>query len=84
MAGSDAGPKATSGDHTIIRPVEFQAEGGIDVTCGGQSVGGTWPARVFQSQDEFAEAFEAGELNEDMVVVLPGQGLTMTEERLLG
>ena len=32
------------------------------------------PARVFQSQDEFAEAFEAGELNEDMDVVLPGQG----------
>jgi phosphogluconate dehydratase len=32
------------------------------------------PARVFSSQDAFAQAFESGELNEDMVVVLPGQG----------
>ena len=81
--------RPTSSDHTIIRPVAnpFQAEGGISVVKGdiGRAVVKVSavaeehrtidaPARVFQSQDEFAEAFEAGELNEDMVVVLPGQG----------
>ena len=81
--------RPTSSDHTIIRPVAnpFQAEGGISVVEGdiGRAVVKVSavaeehraidaPARVFQSQDEFAEAFEAGELNEDMVVVLPGQG----------
>ena len=81
--------RPTSSDHTIIRPVAnpFQAEGGISVVEGDigravvkvSAVAGEHrvidaPARVFQSQDEFAEAFEAGELNEDMVVVLPGQG----------
>ena len=81
--------RPTSSDHTIIRPVAnpFQAEGGISVVEGdiGRAVVKVSavaeehrsidaPSRVFQSQDEFAEAFEAGELNEDMVVVLPGQG----------
>ena len=81
--------RPTSSDHTIIRPVAnpFQAEGGISVVEGdiGRAVVKVSavaeehraidaPARVFQSQDEFADAFEAGELNEDMVVVLPGQG----------
>ena len=81
--------RPTSSDHTIIRPVAnpFQAEGGISVVEGdiGRAVVKVSavaeehraidaPARVFQSQDEFAQAFEAGELNEDMVVVLPGQG----------
>ena len=81
--------RPTSSDHTIIRPVAnpFQAEGGISLVEGdiGRAVVKVSavaeehrtidaPARVFQSQDEFAEAFEAGELNEDMVVVLPGQG----------
>ena len=81
--------RPTSSDHAIIRPVAnpFQAEGGISVVEGdiGRAVVKVSavaaehraidaPARVFQSQDAFAEAFEAGELNEDMVVVLPGQG----------
>ena len=81
--------RPSSSDHTIIRPVAnpFQAEGGISVVEGdiGRAVVKVSavaaehraidaPARVFQSQDAFAEAFEAGELNEDMVVVLPGQG----------
>ena len=81
--------RPTSSDHTIIRPAAspFQEEGGISVIEGdiGRAVVKVSavaaehraidaPARVFQSQDAFAEAFEAGELYEDMVVVLPGQG----------
>ncbi|MCB1645594.1 MAG: dihydroxy-acid dehydratase, partial [Pseudomonadales bacterium] len=81
--------KVTSADHSILRGVEapFQQEGGIRVVEGnaGRAVikvsavepahrSISAPARVFQSQDAFAASFEAGELNSDMVVVLPFQG----------
>jgi len=81
--------RATSSDYTIVSTAEnpFQPEGGIRVVEGemGRAVVKVSavarehrqidaPARVFNSQDAFAQAFESGELNEDMVVVLPGQG----------
>jgi len=81
--------RATSSDYTILSTAQnpFQAEGGIRVVEGemGRAVVKVSavarehrqidaPARVFNSQDAFAQAFESGELNEDMVVVLPGQG----------
>ncbi|MEM1433084.1 MAG: phosphogluconate dehydratase [Pseudomonadota bacterium] len=78
-----------SGDLTILRSADdpFQPEGGIRLLEG--SVGRAVvkvsavapehrvvaaPARVFQSQADFVVAFEAGELERDVVVVLPFQG----------
>jgi phosphogluconate dehydratase len=81
--------KPESRDYSILRTVEkpFSAEGGIRVVEGNvgraivkvSAVGRdaqkiTAPARVFTDQLEFEEAFEAGQLNEDMVVVVTGQG----------
>jgi len=81
--------RATFSDYTILSTAKnpFQPEGGIRVVQGeiGRAVVKVSavarahrqidaPARVFNSQDAFAQAFESGELNEDMVVVLPGQG----------
>lgn len=76
-------------DSDILRPVTrpFKEQGGISLVQGNlgraivktsaveqenQSI--TAPARIFISQAAFAEAFDAGELSEDMVAVLPGQG----------
>jgi phosphogluconate dehydratase len=76
-------------DSDILRPASnpFKPQGGICLVEGNlgraivktsamdeahQTI--TAPARVFQSQAAFAEAFEAGELTENMVAVLPGQG----------
>lgn len=76
-------------DADILRPVSrpFKDQGGICLVEGNvgraivktsaveqenQSV--TAPARIFISQAAFVAAFEAGELTEDMVAVLPGQG----------
>ena len=78
-----------SGDHAIVRPATdpFQADGGIRLVAGdvGRAVVKvsavepdkrtiTAPARVFLSQAAFTAAFDAGELDSDMVVVLPFQG----------
>ncbi len=80
---------ARSGDYSIVRTASnpFQSEGGIRLVEGGlgravvkvSAVAAEHrrveaPARVFASQAEFVDAFEAGKLQEDMVVVLPGQG----------
>jgi len=87
LTWSDSAP--VSGDHTVLRPVSqpFAEEGGIRLVEGniGRAVVKTSAvapehryirakARVFTSQGACAEAFEAGELNEDMVVVVTGQG----------
>lgn len=76
-------------DSAILRPVTapFQEEGGLRLLTGniGQAVIKvsavarerwqiTAPARVFYTQEAVFQAFEAGELNRDVVVVLPGQG----------
>lgn len=76
-------------DSAILRPVEapFQPEGGLRLLEGniGQAVikisavarerwQVTAPARVFHSQEAVLKAFEQGLLNQDCVVVLPGQG----------
>jgi phosphogluconate dehydratase len=81
--------RPTSADRSILRSVDnpFQSEGGIRLVDGniGRAVVKvsavasahqqiTAPAKVFASQDEFAAAYEAGELKEDMVAVLRGQG----------
>ncbi len=78
-----------SADLSVLRGVAepFDAEGGLRVVQGevGRAVVKvsavqterrriSAPARVFASQDAFAEAFEAGELEGDMVAVLPRQG----------
>jgi len=87
LAWAESAP--VSGDHTVLRPVSqpFAAEGGIRLVEGniGRAVVKTSAvapehryirakARVFNSQAACAEAFEAGELNQDMVVVVTGQG----------
>ncbi|MFT7245069.1 MAG: phosphogluconate dehydratase [Candidatus Azotimanducaceae bacterium] len=76
-------------DADILRPVSrpFKDQGGICLVQGNlgraivktsaveqenQSIAA--PAKIFISQAAFVEAFEAGELVEDMVAVLPGQG----------
>ncbi len=79
----------TSGDRSILRAASdpFRKEGGLRLVEGAvgraivkvSSVSAehhtiTAPARVFTSQSAFAEAFEAGELEVDMVVVVPYQG----------
>ena len=82
-------PVRRSGDYSILKPVAepFAAEGGMTLVEGnvGRAVVKTSavaaqyhtitaPARVFTSQDSVAAAFDAGELNQDMVVVLREQG----------
>ena len=76
-------------DHSILRSVvePFSSEGGISVVEGniGRAIvkvsalaeehrSISAPAKIFSSQDEFAKAFESGELNEDMVAVVKRQG----------
>lgn len=78
-----------SGDPAVLRPVAdpFAPDGGLRMLTGnlGRSVIKvsavaaddlvvTAPARVFTSQQAFAEAFAADELNRDVVVVLRQQG----------
>ena len=79
----------TSGDREVLRGVRdaFSPDGGLRVLGGnlGEAVikvSAVNPehrrveaqARVFGSQDEFQRAFIAGELERDVVVVLPHQG----------
>ena len=76
-------------DHSILRSVvePFSSEGGISLVEGniGRAIvkvsalaeehrSISAPAKIFSSQDEFAKAFESGELNEDMVAVVKRQG----------
>lgn len=76
-------------DATVVRPVAepFQKNGGLSLLKGniGKAVIKTSAvsedkrkitakARVFYSQDSVQHAFKNGELNQDVVVVLPGQG----------
>ncbi len=79
----------TSADYTVVRKFErpFQPDGGLRVVSGniGRGIVKTSavprehrrikaPARVFTSQEAFEAAYERGELNQDFVAVLPGQG----------
>lgn len=76
-------------DADILRPVSdpFDAEGGLRLVDGNLGramikVSAVAPehysikaeARVFASQSAFTDAFKAGELNRDLVAVLPYQG----------
>ncbi len=80
---------AASGDGSVLRPVAapFQPTGGLKVLNGrlGRAVMKTSavaverhkieaPARVFHSQDDLHAAFQAGELNRDVVAVVRFQG----------
>jgi len=80
---------AASGDESVLRPARapFAAEGGIRVLDGtlGRAVIKTSsiaperrvveaPARVFEDQAAFLAAFEAGELDRDVVAVVRNQG----------
>jgi phosphogluconate dehydratase len=80
---------ATSGDDTMLRPVSdpFQSDGGMRLVSGnlGRATFKTsavdkerWtieaPCRVFETQEAVAEAFKAGELDRDVVVVVRFQG----------
>jgi phosphogluconate dehydratase len=86
LAWRDPGP---SGDETILRTVAapFQPEGGMRLVQGnlGRAVFKTsaveperWtveaPCRVFSNQPSVAQAFAAGELDRDVVVVVRFQG----------
>lgn len=79
----------TSGDDTMLRPAAapFQADGGMRLVTGNlgracfksSSVEKErWtieaPARIFSTQHAVAEAFKAGELDRDVVVVVRFQG----------
>ena len=81
--------QAASLDEEILRTVDspFDKEGGLRLVSGnvGRAIvkisavkkdhhSITAPARVFKSQEEFKNAFNAGELETDFVAVLPGQG----------
>ncbi len=83
-----AAPEA-SGDDSVLRPVTrpFAADGGLRVVEGSLGRGvikvsavdeAHWvveaPARVFDSQDDMATAFQAGELDQDCVVIVRFQG----------
>ncbi|HWA30690.1 MAG TPA: phosphogluconate dehydratase [Rhizomicrobium sp.] len=76
-------------DRDVLRPVSdpFQSDGGLRLLSGnlGRAVIKTSalrpdrrvveaPARIFHSQDEFAQAFKAGELNRDVIAVVRFQG----------
>ncbi|MEM7218717.1 MAG: phosphogluconate dehydratase [Pseudomonadota bacterium] len=80
---------ATSGDRSVLREAAqpFEKDGGMRVVEGrlGRAVAkvsAVLPqhrrvaaaARVFRSQDEFVAAFEAGQLDRDMVAVVTHQG----------
>lgn len=80
---------AASGNTDILRPASdpFQADGGMKLVAGnlGRAVIKTsavdsdrWtieaPARVFSDQDQVLEAFKAGELERDVIVVVRFQG----------
>jgi phosphogluconate dehydratase len=82
------GPHA-SGDTTVVRPVDypFAPDGGLKTLSGNlgdcviktsaveaQHRVITAPAAVFDSQEEFLAAFEAGRLDRDFVAVLRYQG----------
>lgn len=82
------GPEASL-DETILRPVvrPFSAEGGLRVMEGNLGRGVMKvsavalenqvveaPCRVFQDQQELADAFKAGELEKDFVAVMRFQG----------
>ena len=86
LAWRDVGP---AGDETILRTVAepFQADGGMRLVEGnlGRATFKTsavdaerWsveaPCRVFETQTAVAEAFAAGELDRDVVVVVRFQG----------
>ncbi|MBH9537245.1 phosphogluconate dehydratase [Novosphingopyxis sp. YJ-S2-01] len=79
----------TSADDTMLRPVDapFQATGGLALLEGnlGRCIMKTsavdedrWtieaPCRIFEEQDQVRAAFEAGELNKDVIVVVRHQG----------
>ncbi len=83
------GPPAASSDTTVLRPASapFSHEGGMKLVKGnlGRAIFKTssvddsrWtieaPARVFADQDEVITAFEAGELERDVAVVVRFQG----------
>ena len=76
-------------DESILRPVAkpFAAEGGMRLVTGnlGRAIVKVSavdaehhtiraPARVFHDQQAFVDAFKGGELEQDFVAVLPGQG----------
>lgn len=78
-----------SGDRSIVREVTdpFAVQGGLCVVEGdiGRAIVKTSavadahqkvtaPARVFRTQQAFTQAFEAGELNQNMVAVVTHQG----------
>lgn len=80
---------AQSGDDSILRPVAapFQPDGGMRLVQGnlGRATFKTsavdaerWtieaPARVFETQEAVAAAFQAGELDRDVIVVVRFQG----------
>ncbi|MEL6324133.1 MAG: dihydroxy-acid dehydratase, partial [Pseudomonadota bacterium] len=82
-------PPETSGDFDILRPVAdpFDRQGGLKLVSGpiGRGIIKTSavkpenqaveaPARVFQTQGEVRDAFKAGELDRDVVIVLRFQG----------
>lgn len=79
----------SSGDRSVVRGVAdaFEVDGGLKILNGnlGRAVVKTSaiskehfhvsaPARVFRSQAEFTQAFEAGELDRDLVAVVTHQG----------
>lgn len=80
---------ATSRDYSILRPADdpFGPDGGMRLVQGNLGRGTfktsavdppRWtieaPARIFSDQDEVLEAFRAGELERDIVVVVRFQG----------
>ncbi len=80
---------AESGDDTMLRPVSdpFQPDGGMRLVSGNLGRGTIktsavdkerWtieaPCRVFDTQEAVAQAFKAGELDKDVVVVVRFQG----------
>lgn len=82
-------PLAQSKDLSVLAPVSapFLAEGGMKLLEGnlGRAImkvsavpADHWiieaPARVFYQQQEVINAYQAGELNQDVVVVVVGQG----------
>ena len=83
-----AGP-TTSGDASIISDAKtpFSANGGLRTVSGNLGRGGvkvsavkpehyliTAPARVFYDQNDVVTAFENGELERDVTIILLGQG----------
>lgn len=76
-------------EQSIVRPLEnpFQATGGLALLCGnlGRAVAKTSAvksdrlavtaqARVFENQESFLDAFNAGQFDRDVVVVIRQQG----------